>query len=134
MKLRFKLALALAAVLALGLVLVWNRFHQQGWVRGGVGFIGDTSAHVLVMADRNQLQWLEDGRVQRWTGKPRTESESVCFDGHKVHRFSWGQAATRKGAVIRFLPQRIEVFDLEHLHGECFSPRSDGPPEKPSVP
>jgi hypothetical protein len=127
MKLRFRLALALAAVLILGLALVWNRFHQQGRVRDGVGFIGNTSAHVMVMDDRNQIQWLEDGRIQRWTGKPRSASETVWFDGHKVHRFSWGQAVSRKGAVIRFLPLRIDVLDLEHLEGKCYSPRDGGP-------
>jgi hypothetical protein len=129
MKLRFKLALALAAVLAFGLVLGWNRFHQPGWVRGGIGFIGNTSGHVIVRDERNQIQWLEGGIVRRWTGKQRTESETVYFDGHKVHHFSWGRAISRKGAVIRFLPHRIEVFDLEHLDGEYYAPRNEAPHE-----
>ncbi len=123
MKLRFNLILALTAVLAIVLVVGWNRFHHPGWVRGGVGFIGNTSGHVFIFDERNQIQWQEGGAVHRWTGKPSTETETVYFDGHKVYRFSWDRAVSRKGAVIRFQPHRIEVFDLEQLEGEYYSPR-----------
>jgi hypothetical protein len=84
---------------------------------------------VIVRDERNQIQWLEGGAVHRWTGKPRTESETVYFDGHKVHRFSWGKAVSGEGAVIRFLPHRIEVFNLERLDGEYYSPRDGAPHE-----
>jgi len=129
MTFRFKLALATALVLATGLVYGWNRFHQQGRVRGGVGFIGATSGHVFIRDERNQIQWQGGGAVHHWTGKSRIEPETVYFDGQKVYPFSWGRAVSRKGAVIRFLPHRIEVFDLEHLDGEYYSPR-DGEPHE----
>jgi hypothetical protein len=129
MTFRFKLALALALVLATGLVYGWNRFHQQGHARGGVGFIGNTSGQVFIRDERNRIQWQGSGAVHHWTGKPHTEPETVYFDGQKIYPFSWGRAVSRKGAVIRFLPHRIEVFDLEHLDGLCYSPR-DGEPRE----
>ena len=123
MNLRTKLTLAVVAFLAIGLGIVWFRFHQPGWVKGGLGFIGKNSGHVFVREERNKITWQEGDLVKNWTGRPRSEAETIYFDGHEVYPFSWSRAFSRKGFVIRFLPNRVEVFDLQHLDGDYYSPR-----------
>ena len=123
MKLRTKVASAMIVLLAVGLSVVWIRFHQPGWVKGGLGFIGKNSGHVFMREERNKITWREGDQVFNWTGSLRTQAETIYFDGHKVYPFSWNRVFYRKGSVIRFLPNRIEVFDLEHLNGVSYSPR-----------
>jgi hypothetical protein len=48
----------------------------------------------------------------------------VYFDRHEVHRASWAGVFSRKGFLIRFLPGRVDVIDLEDLRGEYYSPRT----------
>ncbi len=124
MNLRTKRSLALLVLLvALGLGYGWFRFHQPGLATDGLGLIGKHSGTVFLREERNKITWQEDEQVLGWTGRPRSEVETVYFDGRRVYPMSLGRVLTGKGFVIRFRPQRIEVFDLEHLSGEYYSPR-----------
>jgi hypothetical protein len=122
MKLRTKLIIlfvALTLVLSCGVY----RFNKPGLAKNGIGIIRNDAGYVFVRGERNQIQWQEDDVIHRWAGKPRTQSETIYFDRHQVHRFSWGNVVSGKGFVIRFMPNRIQVIDLENLEGESYSPR-----------
>jgi hypothetical protein len=123
MKLQTKLSSALVVLLAIGLGYGWRRFHQPGRVKDGWAFIGKNSGCVFVSEERNKITWEEADQVLGWTGRLRSEAETVYFDGHRVYPFSWSRVFPPKGFIIRFLPQRIEVFDLGHLNGKGYSPR-----------
>jgi hypothetical protein len=121
---RIKRSLALVALLmALGMGYGWFRFHQPGLAKDGLGLLGKHSGGVCLGEERNKVTWQEDDQVLGWTGRPRSEAETVYFDGRRVYPMTLGRALARKGFVIRFSPQRIQVFDLEHLSGEYYSPR-----------
>jgi hypothetical protein len=89
-----------------------------------VGLIGQDAGHVVVGGERNQIQWREGEVVHHWVGKPRTQPETVYFDGHEVYPASWAEVLSRTGFLIRFLPNRVDVIDLENLLGEYYSPRT----------
>ncbi len=123
MKLHIKRSLALVAILALGLGYGWFRFHQQGRAKDGLLSIGKGSGVVFASEERNRITWQEADEVRGWTGRPRSEAETICFDGHRVVPFSLARMLSGKGFIIRFQPNRIEVFDLEHWRGEDYAPR-----------
>ncbi len=112
------LVAALLGCVGLGLY----RLHQPGLMKGGVAPLAK-DAHVMVRGERNEIQWQEGESVHHWIGKPRSQPETVCFDLHEVHRASWAGVFSRKGFLIRFLPGRVDVIDLENLKGWYYSPR-----------
>lgn len=114
------LVAALVAVAGLGLY----RLHQPGVTRAGLGAIGNGAAHVLVRGDRNQIQWQGGEVIHHWVGRPRAQPETVYFDGHDVQPATWANVLSRRGFLIRFLPNRVDVIDLENLRGEYYSPRT----------
>lgn len=123
MKPPIKRSLVLVAVLALGFGYGWFRFHRPGRAKDGWIPIGKSSGLVFAGEERNKITWQEADQVLGWTGRPRGEAETICFDGHRVSPFSLGRVISQKGLIIRFQPHRIEVFDLEHLRGEVYAPR-----------
>jgi hypothetical protein len=120
---RTKTSILLVAAIAAGAGLGLYRLHQPGLAKGGVGLIG-TDAFVTVGGERNRIQWREGEIIHHWVGKPRAQPETVCFDGHQVHPASWAGVFSRRGFLIRFLPNRVDVIDLEKLKGEYYSPRT----------
>ena len=101
------------------------RLHAPGSTKGGVAIIGRDAGYVIVRGGRDEIHWQEGEVVHHWVGQPRTKPETVHFDGHQVHRASWAAVFSRTGFLIRFLPNRVDVIDLEHLKGEYYSPRTD---------
>jgi hypothetical protein len=101
------------------------RLHAPGIAKGGVGLIGTSAGSVVVRADRNAVHWQEGEIVHHWVGRLRTQPETVYFDGYQVRRATWADVFSRKGFLIRFLPNRVDVIDLEALKGEYYSPRTD---------
>jgi hypothetical protein len=120
---RTKTSILLVAAFLACVCLGLYRLHQPALLKGGVGLIG-TDAHVVVRGERNEIQWQEGEALHHWIGKPRTQPEMVYFDRHEVHRASWAGVFSRKGFLIRFLPGRVDVIDLEDLRGEYYSPRT----------
>ncbi len=121
---RTKTSLFLVCLLLAGVGFGLYRFHQPGVTKGGVGPIG-TDAHVILRGERNQIQWQEGDIIHHWVGKPRAQPETVCFDGRQVRPASWEGVFSRRGFLIRFLPNRVDVIDLERLKGWYYSVRKD---------
>lgn len=121
---RTKISLLLVAALVAGVGLGWYRLHQPGVTKGGAGLIAP-DASVMLGGERHRIQWQEGEIIHHWVGKPRAQPESVCFDGHQVQPASWAGVFSRRGFLIRFLPNRVDVIDLESLRGWYYSARSD---------
>ena len=121
---RTRTSILLGCLLLVGVGFGLYRLHQPGLAKAGVGPVG-AEAYVLVRGERNQVQWHEGEIIHHWVGKPRAQPETVYFDGRQVHRASWAEVFSRQGFLIRFLPNRIDVVDLDTLRGEYFSPRTD---------
>jgi hypothetical protein len=115
------LVAGLAAVVAFGVY----RLHQPGLAKDEVATIGEDAGQVILRGDRNQIRWREGEVVHHWVGQPRTQSETVYFDGRDVHRATWAEVFSRQGFLIRFLPGRVDVIDLDNLRGEYYSPRTN---------
>lgn len=122
---RTKTSLLLVAVLAACAALGLSRLHQPARAKDGVGVIGPDAGQVIVRGVRNEIHWQEGGVVHHWVGKPRAQPETVCFDGRQVRPASWAGVLSRKGFLIRFLPNRVDVIDLENLKGWSYSGRSN---------
>lgn len=120
-----KTSLFLVGILLAAVGFGLFRLHAPGSTKGGVGLIGTDAGYVIVRGVRNGIHWQEGGVVHHWVGQPRTQPETVYFDRHQVHRASWAAVFSRTGFLIRFLPTRVDVIDLEHLKGEYYSPRAD---------
>ena len=122
---RAKTSIFLVCVLLVAVGFGLFRLHQPGRTRDGVGVIDTDVGQVVVRGGRNEIHWQEGGVVHHWVGRPRTQPETVYFDSHQVHRASWAAVLSRTGFLIRFLPNRVDVIDLELLKGEYYSPRTD---------
>jgi hypothetical protein len=122
---RIRTSIVLVAVLATGVGLGLYRLHQPGLARDGVARIGEDAGQVILRGERNQIRWHEGEVVHHWVGQPRTQPETVYFDRHQVHRATWADVFSRQGFLIRFLPNRVDVIDLEKLTGKYYAPRTD---------
>jgi hypothetical protein len=111
------------AVLLAGAGLGLYRLHEPGVMKGGIAPLAK-DAYVIVRGDRNEIRWQEGESVHHWIGKPRAQAETVCFDTEGVHRASWARVLAGKGFLVRFLPGRVDVIDLQKLTGWYYSPRT----------
>ena len=121
---RAKTSIFLVCLLLVAVGFGLFRLHQPGRTRDGVGVIGTDAGQVVVRVARNEIHWQEGGVVHHWVGKSRTQPETVYFDRHQVHRVSWAAIFSRTGFLIRFLPNRVDVINLENLRGVYYSPRT----------
>ena len=122
---RAKTSIFLVCILLVAVGFGLFRLHQPGRTRDGVAAIGTDAGQVIVRGGRNEIHWQEGGVVHHWVGQSRTQPETVHFDRHQVHRASWAAVFSRTGFLIRFLPTRVDVIDLENLKGVYYSPRAD---------
>lgn len=122
---RSKTFILIVAALLVGVGYGLSRLHQPGSTKDGVGLIGNDAAHVIVRGERNQIQWRDGEVIHHWVGKLRAQPETVYFDRHEVRPATWANVFSRRGFLIRFLPNRVDVIDLENLKGEYYSPRTN---------
>jgi hypothetical protein len=119
-----KLSVFLVVIVLVGVGVGLFRLHAPALTKGGVAMIGTDAGYVIVGSERNRIEWQEGEIVHHWVGTPRTQPETVYFDRHQVHRASWAAVFSRTGFLIRFLPTRVDVIDLENLKGVYYSPRT----------